>query len=151
MHMTAWHGLPNWRLSLKLSCQYVYFFTRNGVQNGPQLGALYLQFSFLLWQFQPIFMSFVTISSVLCHCFKAMLLVVILPWKGLMSNEPVVVWEEWVHSWCMDSTGPSKFRVSQNINQAGLSKVAGCWRKSPHPWSVLASYSARHFFTDGVF
>ena len=36
-------------------------------------------------------MSFVTISSVLCCCFKAMSLVVILLLKRLMSNEPVVV------------------------------------------------------------
>ena len=48
-------------------------------------------------------------------------------------------------------TGLSKFRVSQNINQAGLSKVAGCQWKSPPTWLVLAGYSARHFFTDGVF
>ena len=33
----------------------------------------------------------------------------------------------------------------------GLSKVAGCWRKSPPTWLVSASYSAWHFFTDGVF
>ena len=40
----------------------------------------------------PIFIWFVTLSSVLCHCFKAMSLVVILLSKGVMSNEPVVVW-----------------------------------------------------------
>ena len=36
---------------------------------------LYLGFSMLLSQIQPIFVSFVAISSVLGHCFKAMLLV----------------------------------------------------------------------------
>ena len=33
-----------------------------------------LHFSLLLLQFQPIFVSFVAISPLLCHCFKAMLL-----------------------------------------------------------------------------
>ena len=33
----------------------------------------------LLSQFQPIFVSFVAISTVLCHYFKAILLVGILP------------------------------------------------------------------------
>ena len=35
----------------------------------------------------------------------------------------------------------------------GLSKVAGCFRKSPFTctWFVMAGYSAWHFFTDGVF
>ena len=32
-----------------------------------------------------------------------------------------------------------------------LSKIAGCQRKSLTTWLVLASYSAWHFFTDGVF
>ena len=31
----------------------------------------------------------------------------------------------------------------------GLSKVAGCWRKSPPTWLVSAGYSAWYFFTDG--
>ena len=34
---------------------------------------------------------------------------------------------------------------------SGLSKVAGCWQKSPPPWLVPTSYSAWHFITDGVF
>ena len=34
---------------------------------------------------------------------------------------------------------------------AGLSKVARCRWKSRSTWLVLAGYSARHFFTDGVF
>ena len=33
---------------------------------------------------------------------------------------------------------------------AGLSKVAGCWRKSQPSWLVSASYSAWHFFTGDV-
>ena len=33
----------------------------------------------------------------------------------------------------------------------GLSKVAGCRRKSLATWLVSASYSAWHFFTDAVF
>ena len=37
------------------------------------------------------------------------------------------------------------------IIHSRLSKVAGCWRKSPPTWLVLAGYSAWHFFTDGVF
>ena len=36
---------------------------------------LYLGFSLSLSQFQLIFVSFVAISAVICHCFKAMLLV----------------------------------------------------------------------------
>ena len=36
---------------------------------------LYLGFSLSLLQFQLIFVSFVAISAVICHCFKAMLLV----------------------------------------------------------------------------
>ena len=46
--------------------------------------ALLLLFSVLLSWFQPIFVSFVTISTVLCGCFKAMLLVRILPKQGPM-------------------------------------------------------------------
>ena len=38
-----------------------------------------------------------------------------------------------------------------NLLAPGLLKVAGCWRKSPPTWIVLAGYSAWHFFTDGVF
>ena len=34
---------------------------------------------------------------------------------------------------------------------AGLSKVAGYWRKSPPTWLVSAGYSAWYFFTDGFF
>ena len=34
---------------------------------------------------------------------------------------------------------------------AGLTKVAGCWRKSPPTWLVSAGYSAWYFFMDGVF
>ena len=37
-----------------------------------------------LLQFHPIFMSFVTISAVLCCCFKAMLFVKILTQQGLI-------------------------------------------------------------------
>ena len=33
----------------------------------------------------------------------------------------------------------------------GLSKVAGCLRKSPPTWLVLTGHSAWHFFIDGVF
>ena len=40
---------------------------------------LYLHFSLSLSQFQPIFVSFVTISAFLWRCFKAMLLVRIVP------------------------------------------------------------------------
>ena len=45
--------------------------------------ALLLRLSVLSW-FQPIFVSFVTISAVLCGCFKAMSLVRILPEQGPM-------------------------------------------------------------------
>ena len=38
-----------------------------------------------------------------------------------------------------------------NKRPAGLSKVAGCQRKWLPTWLVSASYSAWHFFTDGVF
>ena len=34
---------------------------------------------------------------------------------------------------------------------AGLSKVAGCWRKSLPTWLVSTGYSAWHFFTNGIF
>ena len=37
------------------------------------------------------------------------------------------------------------------IIHSRLSKVAGCWPKSPPTWLVLAGYYAWHFFTDGVF
>ena len=33
----------------------------------------------------------------------------------------------------------------------GLSKVAGCRRKSPPIWLVSTGYSPWHFFIDGVF
>ena len=33
----------------------------------------------------------------------------------------------------------------------GLSKVAGCWRKSPPTWLVSTGFSAWHFFMDGIF
>ena len=33
----------------------------------------------------------------------------------------------------------------------GLSKVAGCQRKSPPTWLVSSGYSAWHFFIDDVF
>ena len=36
-------------------------------------------------------------------------------------------------------------------HSAGLSKLAGCWRKSPPTWLVSTGYSAWHFITDGVF
>ena len=39
----------------------------------------YLHFSLLLSQFQPVFVSFVAISTSLCHCFKVMLSVKIYP------------------------------------------------------------------------
>ena len=32
---------------------------------------------------------------------------------------------------------------------SGLSKRAGCWRKSPSTWLVSAGYSAWHFFANG--
>ena len=35
--------------------------------------------------------------------------------------------------------------------QSGLSKVAGCQRKSPPTWLVSAGFSAWHFFMDDVF
>ena len=41
---------------------------------------------------------------------------------------------------------------SRNYCQvSGLSKVAGCRRNLPPTWSVSASYSAWHFFMDGIF
>ena len=42
-------------------------------------------------------------------------------------------------------------RKDPRIPCAGLTKVAGCWWKSPPTWLVSASYSAWHFFTDGIF
>ena len=44
---------------------------------------LYLGFSLSLSQFQLIFVSFVAISAVICHCFKAMSLVEIYLNKAL--------------------------------------------------------------------
>ena len=38
-----------------------------------------------------------------------------------------------------------------NFIYSGLSKVAGCWQKSPPTLLVFAGYSAWHFFADGVF
>ena len=54
---------------------------RNISQIAVGILLLYLRFSLSLSlsQFQPIFALFVAISAVLCHCFKAMLLVQILP------------------------------------------------------------------------
>ena len=43
------------------------------------ISLLYSRFSMSLSQFQPILVSLVTISAVLCHCFKATSLVGILP------------------------------------------------------------------------
>ena len=39
----------------------------------------------------------------------------------------------------------------QLVFKPELSKVASCRRKSLPTWLVSASYSAWHFFTDGVF
>ena len=39
----------------------------------------------------------------------------------------------------------------QTLDSARLSKVAGCRRKLLPTWLVMASYSAWHFFTNGVF
>ena len=36
------------------------------------------------------------------------------------------------------------------VLSAGLSKVAGRWRKLPPTWLVSADYSALHVLTDGV-
>ena len=50
-----------------------------------------------------------------------------------------------------------EWHVIRNDNQVlghchvGLSKVAGCRRKSLPTWLVSAGYSAWHFFSDGVF
>ena len=41
--------------------------------------------------------------------------------------------------------------ADENLAHPGLSKVAGCRRKSPPTKLVSAGYSAWHFFTDGVF
>ena len=38
-----------------------------------------------------------------------------------------------------------------HLRSVGLSKVAGCRRKSPPTWLVSAGYSAWHFFTGSVF
>ena len=40
--------------------------------------------------------------------------------------------------------------VVQTLDSAGLSRVASCWWKLPLTWLVTASYSAWHFFTDGI-
>ena len=45
----------------------------------------------------------------------------------------------------------SKSLIFKTYHYAGLSKEAGCQRKSPPIWLVSAGYSAWHFFTDGVF
>ena len=87
-----WHRLPNWWLSLQVKSPIHILFYSQWHAKWPQLGALYLQFFLVTVAVSPIFIWFVTLSSVLCHCFKAMSLVVILLWKGVMSNEPVVVW-----------------------------------------------------------
>ena len=42
-------------------------------------------------------------------------------------------------------------RKDPRIPCAGLTKVAGCRWKSLSAWLVSASYSAWHFFTDGIF
>ena len=42
-------------------------------------------------------------------------------------------------------------RKDPTIPCAGLTKVAGCRWKSLSAWLVSASYSAWHFFTDGIF
>ena len=47
------------------------------------ISLLFLQLSLSLSQFQPIFMSFVAISSVKCRCFKAMWFVEFYPKQGL--------------------------------------------------------------------
>ena len=41
--------------------------------------------------------------------------------------------------------------ADENLAHPGLSKEAGCWRKSPPTWLVLAGYSDWHFLKDGVF
>ena len=41
--------------------------------------------------------------------------------------------------------------IGRCSHDTGLSKVAGCWRKSLPTLLVLAGYSAWHFFMDGVF
>ena len=62
------------RLTFK-TCRFAY---RRG--NYVAVGMFYYYIcAFLLSQFQPIFVSFVAISTVLCHYFKAILLVGILP------------------------------------------------------------------------
>ena len=40
--------------------------------------------------------------------------------------------------------------VVQTLDSAGLSRVASCRWKLPLTWLVTASYSAWHFFTDGI-
>ena len=42
-------------------------------------------------------------------------------------------------------------KCSLRLTLAGLSEVACYWQKWPPTWLVLTSYSAWHFFTDGVF
>ena len=45
----------------------------------------------------------------------------------------------------------SSRRIEKNVIMCpGLSKVVGCWRKSPPTWLVFAGFSAWHFFTDDV-
>ena len=47
--------------------------------------------------------------------------------------------------------GDLNYELILSTEVTGLSKVDGCRRKSPPTWLVSASYSARHFFMDGVF
>ena len=57
-------------------------------------------------------------------------------------------------TYMMLSTYTAINMVRNSINQrlrTGLSKVAGCRRKSPPTWLVLAGYSAWHFFTNSIF
>ena len=57
----------------------VRFSYRKGGHVAVGILLLYLRFSLLLSHFQPIFLPFVVISSVVCRCFKAVSLVGILP------------------------------------------------------------------------
>ena len=82
--------VPNW-ISKPVILQY---WGGSNVTVSTCIFLLYLHFSLSLSQFQPIFVLFVGISAVLCHCFKAMSLVRILPYHGLynMLSEPYLRW-----------------------------------------------------------
>ena len=107
-------------------------------------------------------------------CWLVLCQVYIKMWKSTMCITGVCVFtlEAWCWDFCKVSKGPLPLKPSDLLlllvrncisdlpcsagvffacTKAGLSKVAGCWQKSPPTWLVLAGYSAWHFFTDGTF